>query len=137
MTFEELDARFPNGFDDAEILAITVDYVERAATFRLRLRPNPPESPDRDVYSGATLNLKDLYYLSVEPPDAEHLFHPGHGRITVDGLSEDPKASALQKRLSTRLAPGAFCCRFYVHDWNSFIHVAAARAEFSFLPSLS
>ena len=131
MTFEELDERFPNGFDDAEILSLALDYQNRTATLELNLRGNSPDSPDRDVYTRAVLTLRGFYYFSVEPPDADHLFYLTHSKISVDGLPEDPSQFPLFDHLKPTLKSDAFCCRFFVHDWNSFIHVAAKDAEFS------
>jgi hypothetical protein len=131
MTFDELDQRFPNGFDDAEITGIVIDYRGRTATFQLNLRGNPPDSPERDVYAHAVLKTRGIYYVSIEPPDRDHLFYAQHGKITVDGLPEDPQHFAPFGHLKPTLPAGAFCCRFFVHDWNSFIHIAAADAEFS------
>lgn len=131
MTFDELDSRFPNGLDDAEITALTVDYAERVATVRLCLRTNSPDSPDRDLYTRAVLSVREIYYVSIEPPEADHLFGPKREKITVDGLPEDAQNFPLFEQIKPKLPAGAFYCRFFVHDWNSFIHIAAACADFS------
>lgn len=123
MTFEELDRRFPNGCDDAQIIGATVDYEN--------LRGNSPDSPDCDVYARAVLTPRGVYYMSIEPPDPDHLFYPEHDKITVDGLPEDQHDFPLFGYLKPKLPVGAFCCRFFVHDWNSFIHIATADAELS------
>ena len=135
MTFEELDQRFPNGFDDAEIVAVRVNYANHTAILELNLRGNPPESPNSQEYTRANLEARGLYYLSIEPPDDDHAFAVRQAKITVDGLVEDPRDFPLFERLRPTLPEGAFCCRFYVHDWNSFIHIAAAEAHFSWVES--
>jgi len=133
MTFEELDERFPNGFVDAEITGLDVDYRNRSATLHLNLRGNLPDSPDRDVYAPAVLRANEIFYISVEPPDTDHLFQSVRSKITVNGYPEDPDNFPLFAHLKPKLPVDAFCCRFYVHDWNSFIHIAAARAEFTWV----
>lgn len=130
MTFEELDQTYPNGFVDAEITNLTLDYQNRTATLHLNLRGNSPDSPDRDVYKAAVLTAREFYYFSIEPPDADHLFHPRRSRIEINGYPEDPGQFLLFEHLKPKLPAGSFCCRFFVHDWNSFIHIAAASAEF-------
>jgi hypothetical protein len=129
MTFEELDQRFPNGLDDAEISGLTVDYRERTARLQMNMRGNLPDSPDAKEYRPATLTVRGFYYFSIEAPDADHL-HSQDSKITVDGLPEDPVNFPLFERLKSNLPVGAFCCRLFVHDWNSFIHIAAKDAEF-------
>lgn len=131
MTFEELDQRFPNGFDDAEITAIAIDYSRRQAILKLNLRQTSPDGPDRDVYTHAQVRVVDFYYFSIEPPDSDHVFPVEREKITVDGLPEDPNDFEPFANIKSKLPDGAFHCRFFVHDWNSFIHVAARDAEFS------
>jgi hypothetical protein len=135
MTFEELDQRFPNGFVDAEIIGMSVDYREHIAKLQLNLRGNSPDSPDHDVYARAVLTARGIYYVSIEPPDPDHLFGPKREKITVDGLPEDPKTFPLLEHVKSKVPVEAFCCRFFVHDWNSFIHIGAADAEFSWVSS--
>src|SRR5208282_1874926 len=57
MTFEELDARFPNGFGDAEISSVSLDYKSRTATLQLNLRVNPPDSPNSQEYRRGVLTI--------------------------------------------------------------------------------
>jgi hypothetical protein len=130
VTFEEFDQRFPNGLYDAKITDITIDYVHRQAKLQLSLRLNQPDSPNRNEYQQATLVLIDFYYIAIEPPDADHLRYPRRP-IQVTGYPEDSAQFPLLVDLKEDLATNAFCCRFYVHDLNSFIHVAAKGAEFS------
>lgn len=131
MTFEEFDQRFPNGFSDAEIFSINIDYETRIVTLTFNLRGNSPHSPDRDVYARAELTVRGIYYVSIDPPDRAHLFGPEREKITVDGFPEGTHDFPLFADLKPKLPAGAFCCRFFVHDWNSFIHIGAADAEFS------
>lgn len=132
MTFEELDALYPNGFDDAAINGLRVDYQNRTAELELNLRGNPPDSPNEDEYRRAVLLLRGFYYFVIEPPDADHLSYPVRS-IQINGYSEDANRFPLFEHLRASLSAGAFCCRFYVHDWNSFIHVAASDADFSWI----
>ena len=133
MTFEELDQTFPNGFDDAQINTVILDYVKRTVRLHLNLRGNLPDSPNRDEYRQGVLTAREFYYVSIEPPDADHLFYPQRPMITMDGLSEDASQFPLFERLKPVLPVGAFCCRFFVHDWNSFIHIAAKDGRFSWM----
>ena len=130
MTFEELEALYPNGFDDAYIDRLIVDYPNRTVEMELNLRGNPPDSPKSDKYQRAALLLRGFYYFVVEPPDADHLWYPERS-IQVNGYPEDGSQFPLFEHLRPKLSSGAFCCRFFVHDWNAFIHVAARDAQFS------
>lgn len=133
MTFEELDQRLPNGFVDAEILRVDIDYQTRRATLLLSLRGNPPGAPNADEYQEAILTLEGFYYFSVDPPDSDHLFYPLHSAISMDGHEEDGAKFPLFNHLRAAKSADTFCCRFYVHDWNSFIHLASRDAQFSWV----
>lgn len=132
MTFEELDALYPNGFDDAYVDSLCMDYQYRTAELQLSLRGNPPYSPNEHEYQRALLVLRDFYYFVVEPPDTDHLWCPVRS-IQINGYPEDGNQFPLFEHLKEKLSAGAFCCRFYVHDWNSYIHMAAKDAQFSWV----
>ncbi len=131
MRFEELDKLYPNGFVDAELISIRIDYPDRVAAFRVRLRTEGPDSLERDVYRAATLTLRNMLYVTVEPPDAQHLFYANGKSLTFDAFPEDPAAFPAASAVAEKIGRDGFACRFFVHDWNSFIHLAAANAEFT------
>jgi hypothetical protein len=130
MTFEELDQRFPNGFHDAEISRVAVDYENRTVTLTMDLRGNLPESENAHEYRRAFLTASDFYYFSIEAPHVDHLSYRRGSKITVAGYSEDETQFPAFRQVMPTLPVGAFCCRFYVHDWNSFIHIAAKTSQF-------
>jgi hypothetical protein len=73
-----------------------------------------------------------FHYFVIEPPDTDHLSYPQRP-IQVDGHPEDVSTFSLFEHLRPKLSGDAFCCRFYVHDWNSFIHMAAKGAQFTWV----
>jgi len=133
VTFEELDEKYPNGFVDAEITSLAIDYRSRTATMQLNVRGNPPDRPNSHEYAPATLSIKRFFYVSIEPPDAEHALVRNQLTIQVDGFPEDAKQFPLFEHVKSALPIGAFSCRFFVHDWNSFIHIAGQDAQLSWL----
>jgi hypothetical protein len=133
MTFDELDARDADGFIDAFVLSIALDYQNRVASLELNMRGNQADSPGRNLYNKAMLTLRGFYYFSIESPDPNRLSYPMRAPIVVDGLPEDPSKFPLFERLKPTLPTGAFCCRFFVHNWNSFIHVAAEEGAFAWM----
>ena len=128
MTFEEMDAKYPDGFTDADLVRIVVDYAARTAALHLSLRGKPADAPERNVYEAALLEVRGLYYLAIEAPDREHISSPAQGKVVVDGFPEDANGFEPFRALQPRLPAGAFCCRLFVHDWNSFIHIAGENA---------
>ena len=131
MTLDELNQNLPNGFHDAKLFSIQLDYVAGTAVLHLSLHVGRPEDPEseRERYQEATLNLNGLCFCSIEPPDPRYHFLP-NGKPTP--ASGDPaKADHLPSlpALSEQLPQDAWCYRFFLDNWNAFIHVAARNAE--------
>jgi hypothetical protein len=133
VTLEELDQKYPNGLNDTKVTSLVIDYRSRTAMMHLSMRGNPPDSPDSQGYAPATLSIKGFWYISIEPPDPDHVLGWNRSAIQVDGFPEDPKQFPLFERVKSELPAGAFSCRLFVHDWNSFIHIAGQDAELSWL----
>jgi hypothetical protein len=133
LTFEELDDRLPNGFHDARIEKLDLDYVRRSARIVIQLCTGTPESNDpelRDSRRTATLKLTGLAYFAIEPPDSTSSFMRGERGIDASGYPEDP-ANFPVAPLQAVMPKNINCYRFFVHDWNSFIHIAAELVRFS------
>lgn len=134
MTLDELDHTLPNGFHDAEIFSLEIDYAARTAQFQMALLiglSDDPE-PERQAYQKATLLISGLCFCSVEPPYTTYPFLRG-GSIWVGG---DPAKSDHLPTLSAlmeKCPEGTWCYRFFVVDWNAFIHIAAREAELKWI----
>jgi hypothetical protein len=131
MTFEELDQALPNGFHDAMVRTITVDYAEQTAVIAMHLLVGIPGGPRPDEYRQATLKVSGLCYFWIEPPDAAYPFLRGGSPIDVAGYPDDPEAFPALNALLPVMPKDTTCFRFFVHNWNSFIHIAARDAQIS------
>src|SRR5229473_1564672 len=72
MTLEQLENSLPNGFHDAEIESIAVDYVSKRAVIKMRLHTGDPgaaNEDEREAYKQADLLLSELFYFVIDPPD--------------------------------------------------------------------
>ena len=132
MTFEQLDHDLPNGFHDAEIQKVIVDYAEHSAIIIMRLLVGTPHSANSDEYRPATLKISGLYYYSIDLPNPKYPFVRG-AAINVAGCPEDPQTFPDLNSLLAMMPKGVTCYRFFVHEWNSFIHIAANDVQFSWL----
>jgi hypothetical protein len=136
MTLEELDDRLPNGFHDAKLVSLSLDYVTRSATLHIGLHVGTPDSLDPEEYKIAILRVTGLCFCTVELPCPGEPFLPDGSPVNVSGYPEDPKSfekvnESLTKinGLLAKCPPGAWCYRFFSHDWNSFIHIAGTSVE--------
>ena len=65
MTLEELADTLPDGFHDAQISSVSIDYIKREARLIIDLSVGDPSSEDeelRDAYREGELKLSGLFY---------------------------------------------------------------------------
>jgi hypothetical protein len=131
MTLDELDHTLPNGFHDAEIFSYELDFVTGMAKFHLNLLVGGPDDPEgeRQKYQKATLVVSGLCFLSIDPPSSKYSFLPDGKPICVSGDPAKPDNLPSLPDLAAKLLRGSWCYRFFVHDWNAFIHIAARDAQ--------
>lgn len=92
MTLEDLGDKLPNGFHDARIFLLELDYKTGIARFHMSLVVGWPEDPEpeRQAYQDATLVVGGLSFCSVDPPCSTERFLPDGEGIWVSG---DPAKS--------------------------------------------
>ena len=123
MTFKEAEAFAPNGFHDAKIDALHLDYKTGALSLSMRLLCGSPGMADQEDYCRAELRVGRLLFCAIDPPDPRYPFAPDHEPLGVsgaDGLGD----LAANSDLITRLPSDASLYRFFVEQWNSFIYIA-------------
>ena len=124
VTLHELADTLPNGFHDAEIRTVSVDYCDQRAVLQLEVwvgSMNAPPEHGREVYRLAELELRGLAYLAMEPPDHNYPYGDG-SPIGVDLSQRSVPVNGPPPR------HGYFAACFFVTDWNSCITVSAQDA---------
>jgi hypothetical protein len=132
MTLDEIADTLPNGFHDARINSLSVNYVKRELTFDLEIWVSDSLQDDSELYRSAELKLFQFLFLVIEPPDPRYDYHE-EKPLWVDGGSAEPTLRSAARELPALLPEGAFTYSFFVHDWNTFIHLAARDASISLL----
>jgi hypothetical protein len=133
MTFNELDSKLPNGFHDAEIRSISADYPSGSLRLGMNLWVGDLDGPNKEEYKSAELLVTGLYFYSIDPPDPAYPFLPDGSPVTVSGDSATAATIPALEKLLLALPTGVSCYRFFVHDWNSFIHIAANDVQISWV----
>ena len=127
VTLDELGRTLPNGFHDSEIRSLRVDYSKREVALELAVWLGDMEEKDapKEAYRDAEVSIDGLQFLAIEPPD------PGYPFKERNRLRVDLTGGATKSDIPAvgRLATDCFVARFFVDDWNSFIHVAARSAS--------
>jgi hypothetical protein len=125
MTFQDLEETLPNGFDDAQLKSLLVDYVGRRLASQMEILVGTPEAGDRHEYRAATLTVTGVYFCVIEPPDVKYPFGKEHKPIWISGDNAWPDALSHWAATSALANPGLTYHRFFCNDWNSFIYIAA------------
>jgi len=128
--FKAFEVEHDISFHDALLRSISTDLVEQRAEFVVDLcvgNPNASTEAERERRRGARLVLTGVRYLVIEPPDPKYRYQLG-APVDIDSCEADPAMSALSGGREEVLAG-----RFFVSDWNSFIHFAATNAVLTWL----
>lgn len=131
MTFEELDNELPNGFHDANLHSLTIDYVGGSAVLHMTLDFGDPEGPNREDYRVGDLRVSGLYFCVIDPPDPTYRHVPHGSPLNVSGDRANPDTFPALELLSRTLPTGVSCYRFFVDEWNSFLNIAAKDVRIS------
>jgi hypothetical protein len=131
MTLDAVDRSLPNGFHDAYLRRLAIDYVERTVTLDLDLSygdPNVATEAERDAYRRGQVVISGLVWCVMEPPRT-----PGSKRSEDGSRIDAGPLSALKDAPELLAVPsGAFSWWFYLDEPNSFIYIAATDATLNF-----
>ena len=127
MTFEEVEKTLPNGFHDAKIVQITLDYPAGTLLMTMQILVGVGQATE---YGPAELRANGLYFCFIDPPDPTYPFKPNGKGLRVCG-DQEPRESPVIGDLLHELPEGVSVYRFYADRWNSFIHVAATDIQIS------
>ncbi|MDP3110722.1 MAG: hypothetical protein Q8M71_01290 [Thermodesulfovibrionales bacterium] len=131
MTIEEIEKELPNGFHDAVLTKIAIDYEKRKIMLEIEVNISKSDLPDevcREASRAGRLTLSGLLFCVIESPDPQYRFHETKNLWISD--SGSVKSLKIPARLPTILPNGAFVHYFFVNDWNAFIYLAAMDALF-------
>jgi hypothetical protein len=123
MTFEQLEQSLPNGFHDAKLRAINIDYVTRASRLDLDLLVGDPEGGDqqsRNILRPAVVTVSGFDFCVIDAPDPAYPY--ATFPLTIDAISGQPEGSEISLPPVTQ---GAFLFTIWINEWNAFIRIAA------------
>ena len=120
MTIFEVADGLPNGFHDAEVESIRIDYLRRTMELTLDVwigtMDDPPST--RETYRRGVLKITGLGYCAMDLPDEGYSF-------------ARPEPLTIDLHEASAFCPDglAFACRLWVNEWNGFIHLSGMSAE--------
>jgi hypothetical protein len=109
---------------------MAVDWVERRLTLDLRVMM----TEHQDMDQRARVTMTGLVLCSIDPPEIDPA--RGYEPCPSTGLWINTGSGAPNEAAKAGLPAtpeGCFLHWFFVHGWNSFIHVCARDAELSWI----
>lgn len=135
MTLDEVEMSLPQGFHDAFLRAMSVDYVGRTAEIELEVWVGGMDTEtdeQREAYRRVRLQFSGLLLLTVDVPDQEYLTPRTNG-LRVD-LSPADYEFPKHGWPDEPLPEGAFLRSFYfTNECNSYLHIAALDVNWMWL----
>lgn len=126
MTFQELDELLINGFHDALLENVTMNYVDRRLCLDLYFCLGEVEPHERrEVYRPARVTFENVAYLVIEPPDVSRPWSRS-GRIRIDAGSGTPSQS---QSIVPSAPVGTSAAWVYLNELNRFLLFASASAS--------
>jgi hypothetical protein len=133
VNIDQLEADLPNGLHDALLRGYSSDPLERRAEFVLDVWVGDLHSSvplERERRRPARLELLGLAYLVVDDPDPRY---PVASGSPLQPLQIDRCAAEENGDLARQVPEDGFAGRFFVTEWNAFIHFAAREARLTWL----
>jgi hypothetical protein len=130
VNIDELEADLPNGLHDSRLRTFSSNTAQRRAEFVLDVWVGDlhrSAEVRKEPYRAARLELLGLAYLIVDDPDPRYA-PADFERVQIDacGPDDDPDRSR-------QVPEGGFAGRFFVTEWNAFIHFAALEARLTWI----
>ena len=129
MNIVDLERTHEISFHDSDLCSLSIDFVERTVEFILNVCVGEPGSADPERRRRAHVVMSGLEYLVLAPPDPTYPYQRGVA-VDIDPCGPDETVSSRYQ-----IPQGAFSGRFFVSDWNSFIHFAAMDVQLTWLES--
>jgi len=135
MTLDDIENSLTNGFHDAFLQSVNIDYVNREATLILDVWIGDLDAENerlRERYRKGRLKLYQLVYFVVEAPDSNYSYNKP-GALWIDSGSLESLKKPPSTQLTKTIPEGTFEHWVFVRNWNSFIYMAAMDAQFDWI----
>ena len=138
MKIEDIEKTLPNGFHDAILQRLNIDYINKIIEFDLKIWIGDLASKNevtREEYRKMRLTLKGFTFFIIEKPDHTYPFASCE-ELTIDmGRLSSLKDSKYLENLILTLPEKALSYWIFVSQWNSFIYFSALDAEYEWIDS--
>jgi hypothetical protein len=121
-SLDTIERSLPNGFHDAELLGLHLDYGNQTADLELRLDVGSPDVPDEDgtdSYRPAHLKFSGVQFVVMDAPGER--CDPGTVSLIDVGAGQPRTAPCALPALEE----GVFLCWVFMIRTSNFLRIAA------------
>lgn len=133
MNLAQIQEMLPNGFHDAEIAQLMWNFMTGSVSLDMDFWVACEEDRDRERRRRGKIELRRISFLAIEPPvpraSDPNPYSFASGTLQIDGVITSAEIFPTLPRLKPQLPEDTEVFSFYVVNWNSFIHIAAADAK--------
>ena len=130
MNLQSISDSLPNGFHDAHLRSVSIDYLKSEARMLLNIWVGDLESKEfgiREAERLAELTISDLVYWVMEAPGQDAVASPGKELWIDMGQLETMES---QPKIALPPTPSdGFAHWIFVNEWNAFIYFCGKKAE--------
>ena len=132
--FDDILDNLPNGFHDALLKSVFVNYEADEIVLSLDVCVGTPDDPileRRDEYKPGKLEFFGIQFFISEAPNRTSIFqNEAKPMIDIEGIETLP--DNLRPNLPTVNRNDFFAVWVYLNNFNSFLYICAQSAKFTF-----
>jgi hypothetical protein len=132
MDLRLIEQSLPNGFHDAYLSGLDLDFVHHDVELSLSVLVANDDQPVSERYRQCRLTLHDYSVLVLEPPIAYREIKPSRG-LQIDQTQLNEEDYQAFRQVGYNMREGNFWLALFVYDWNSRIVISARDADMEFL----
>lgn len=133
MNIDEIKKSLPNGFHDAEILRICIDYLNEVADFLIDIDLSSQDANIAVLSRRGLLKLNGLLYCIIDASKSSSSipkYIAGEDKLWIASDSSNFSVLTDCPQLPDPLPENSFRHWFFITSHNSFIYLAAMDASF-------
>ena len=123
-SLKNLEEGLPNGFHDAKIKKIDIDYEKHFLVLELSIDVSNMDT-NLPEYRVGKIIISEFLFCVIAQPDVSSI-----NEVPWISGSDQINPEDLPMRLPDQLPEGTFVHRFFINNWNAFLDVVATDAQF-------
>ncbi len=132
MNLIEIEQSLPNGFHDAYLNQLALDFARHEAELSLEVLIGTDDQPGSDKYRKCRLTFHDYAIVMIEPAVAHRDIGKARG-LGVDRTELDDEDRLAVAKTGYKIPSDNFWLALFIYEWNSRIIINARDASLEFL----